>query len=241
MGQRHQGYAVLPLFLLFFLIGSVPVWADDDDGDGKDKIFRSDLVRLADLGSDALGSGFGPNGNDPLRKGKVEIRGNRRVEAELRGAAPSSAYNLFFCRFGFGPSACQNLGSMTTDAEGDAEARFTFPAGLNAGAGVFVFTRDVPPATNEFVSGFQFAAAVDEGAVEVELKGRIGSINASNSSFRLSNFAADIFTGTSTRFEKLSGFGALAVGLRVEVKGFVRADGAILATKIEKEDDDEDE
>ncbi len=238
MSERHQGYAVVSLFLLLLLIGSVPVWADDDDdGDGN---FRARVLRIADLGSDALGPAFGPNGNDPLRKGRVEVRGKRRVEAELRGASPTSVYNVFFCRFGFGPSACLNLGSMTTDAEGDAEAHFTFPAGLNAGAGVFVFTRDVPPATNEFVSGFQFAAAVEEGAVEVELKGRISSINASNSSFRLSNFPADIFTGPSTRFEKLNGFGALAAGLRVEVKGFVRADGTILATKIEKEHDDDD-
>lgn len=238
MSKRYRWYAVL---LFFLLIGSPTAWADDDDDDRKEKQFTAGVVRIADLGSDALGVAFGPNGNDPLRKGKIEARGNRRVEAELRGAAPSSVYNLFFCRFGFGPAGCQNLGSLTTDAEGDAEARLTFPPGLNAGAGVFVFTRNVPPATNEFVSGFQFAAAVEEGAVQVELEGKIGSINASNSSFRLQNFAADIFTNTSTRFEKVNGFGALAVGLRVEVKGFVRADGTILATKIEADDDDDDD
>lgn len=236
MSKRYRWYAVL---LFFLLIGSALTWADDDDDDKerKEKRFTAEIVRVADLGSGQLGPAFGPNGNDPLRKGKLELRGDRRVEVELRGAAASAVYAVFFCRFGFGPDACVNLGSLETNAEGNGETRVQFSAPTSTWAGVFIFTRN---ATNQFISGFGFEAAAQDG-VQVELEGRISSLNASNQSFRLNNLPVDIFVGPSTRFEHLSGFGALSVGLKVEVKGFVQADGTILATKIEAEEKDDDD
>lgn len=240
MAKQYHRYVI---FLLLSLVGASVAWADEDE-DRKEKSFAAEIVRVADLSfHDQLGPFFGPNGNDPLRDGKLEVRGNRKVEVQLKGTVPSTVYNVFFCPFGLPPAGCLGLGTTTTNSEGNAKTSLPFAATQNTWAGAFIFTRNTPNPTSQFISGFQFAQNEGEaqGGVEVELEGKISSLNSSNQSFRLNNFPVDIFVGPDTRFKKVGGFGALLVGQKVEVKGFTRTDGTILATRVEAEHGDDDD
>ena len=233
-------YLTCAVFVALVLFGSRLARAEDgeDEGRGK-KLLHSDLVRVTELSTALPLSAFLPAGSDTLREGEAEVRRKRELGVKVEGAVPSAAYGVLFCPFGHPQSSCLALGSLFTDVEGKGEARLDFLAAGNTWAGVILLTRD---AKNQFISGFSFPPAEEvapAGEVEVELNGRIASLNPATTSFRLVGFPADIFVGTSTRFKKLSGFAALFVGLRVEVKGFSRPDGTIFATEVKAEQDDD--
>lgn len=110
-------------------------------------------LQPAGLISGGLGSGFGANGNDPLVAGRVQVE--EQVEVQLTGAAAGAVYDVEFCRFGVGTSGCLAVGSVTTDAAGNAQAELGFPV-MGIFDGIFRLTRTVNGATlNEFVTGFR--------------------------------------------------------------------------------------
>ena len=239
MTKRYLACAMLVAFVLF---GSKLVRAEDGEDEGRgEKLIHSALVRVAELGTALPLSAFLPPGSDPLREGEAEVRRKRELAVKVEGAVPSAAYGVLFCPFGQPQSSCLALGSLFTDSDGKGEARLSFLAAGNTWAGVILLTRD---AKNQFISGFSFPPAEEvapagAGEVEVELSGRIASLNPANTSFRLVGFPVDLFVGTSTRFKKVSGFTALVVGLTVEVKGFSRPDGTIFATEVKAEKDND--
>ncbi len=110
-------------------------------------------LQPAGMISGGLGSSFGAAGNDPLVAGRVQVESE--VEVELTGAAANALYAVEFCRFGVGPSGCLAVGSVTTDAQGNAKAELGFPM-MGTFDGIFVLTRMVSGQTlNEFVTGFR--------------------------------------------------------------------------------------
>ena len=241
---------------LMFALGNHLLLADDDDRDrgrgGGMGTFEAQLLRMAEVNTPVanqpLGPAFTPNGADPLDDGSVEVREGGGVEVRLRGAAPSQAYSVFFCRFGFGPPclAVGAIGALMTDSRGDGRASLDFPqpaTGPNGWAGVFVLTRVVSTQpTNEFVSGFRIRpATVNPNRTDLEVQGMITSINAANQSFRIGTLQQDIFTDNATEFRgRVRQFSDLAVGLPVEVKARTAADGRLFARELEGKGGDDD-
>jgi hypothetical protein len=248
--------SICTAFLVMFLVsGAVVMQADDDKGNQSpngQQLFDTQLVRVADLNTPAgnpagqqLGPFFGPNGTDPLDDGRVQVLRNRKAQFELRGATPNVTYNAFFCRFGFlaAPGCFMLVGQLDTNVEGNAEGLLSFPANPAAAsdtwAGTFILTRIVGgAATNEYVAGFTFPPLppTDGTGADVDVSGRIMSMDKTNSSFRLAELPTDIFTGAATQFEKIDGFSDLAVGMDVEVKGFTKPDGTIFATNVKSDE-----
>jgi len=131
--------------------------------------FEADLQRVSAV-TGGLGSAFGTAGSDPLTSGRVELEDEREenegneagssderemegaVEVRLKGAAANAAYTAEFCRFGVGPSGCVSLGSVQTDAQGNAKAELAFPL-TGTFDGIFLLTRTVNgQVLNEFVT-----------------------------------------------------------------------------------------
>ena len=235
-------YLTCAVFVALVLFGSRLARAEGGEDEGRgEKLLHSDLVRVTELSTALPLSAFLPAGSDTLREGEAEVRRKRELGVKVEGAVASAAYGVLFCPFGQPQSSCLALGSLFTDSEGKGEARLAFLAAGNTWAGGVLLTRD---AKNQFISGLSFPPAEEvapagAGEVEVELKGRIASLNPANTSFRLVGFPVDIFVGASTRFKKVGGFAALFVGLRVEVKGFSRPDGTVFATEVKAEQDDD--
>lgn len=213
--------------------------ADEDNGRGE-MLFVANLVRVADMNADQIGAFFNPAAGDPLAEGLVEVRRKREVEAVVRGAAQSATYRVFFCRLGFGPDRCDELGTFETDSQGNGRGRLPFNLAAANWSGVFLLARDVTGVgsrINQFVSGFQFRPADQaQTGVEIDLRGSVETVAAG--SFRLRGFPVDIFVDASTRFDNVSGLGDLKPGDEVEIEGITRADGTILATRVKIDDDD---
>lgn len=230
------------------LLGAGLIWADRG-GNGKDaedrgnapadRVFEVELLRMAELGSvPPLGTMFNQNGNDPLMDGSVAVNRQREVEVQVQGASASGTYLTLFCPFGFPPNYCSTIGSFTTNAGGNWSGRFPVPASQQTWTGVFLLTRNT---LNEFVSGFRTPpAAQQQTDVEVELRGRIGTVNTLSRSFQLQRFPLNILVGTSTRFQGITGLGALRTGDEVVVTGFVQTDGSIFATRVRSADNGQD-
>ena len=129
---------------------------DDEEGRGE-KLVTSDLVRVIDL-SPALSPALFPNlpGTDPLRDGGAEVRRKRQVAVKVHGATGSVVYAVLFCPFGQPQAACLTLGSLSTDSDGDGDARLAFTAAGNTWAGAILLTRD---GKSQFISGFAFPPA----------------------------------------------------------------------------------
>jgi len=247
MNKRGVCFVALGLLLSGFGIG----WADqgkgkkkghdhDDDERRAETLFESQIVRASSIGSAQLGP-FPTNGTDPLTGGEVEVEDDRKVQIELVGAQQNATYNVFFCRFGFPPS-CFGLSpeTLTTGPEGKAKARLMIPDSQNNFAGIFVLTRG---GSNQFVSGFSLGAAMAQLGVEVEISGKISSLNPSANSFRLENFLPtfpiDFVVNASTEFKKAKNFADLKVGQNVEIKGFASGN-TILVNRLKVEDKDDD-
>lgn len=252
MNYRSAGFALVAVSLL----SGVALLRADDDNNGNQspngqQLFDAQLVRVADLNTPVgnpqgqqLGPFFGPNGSDPLDDGRVQVLRNRKAQFELRGATPNVTYTAFFCRFGFLPAnGCVMLtGQLDTNVEGNAEALLSFPdnptGATDTWAGTFILTRSVGNApTNEYVAGFTFPPLppADGNGTDVDVTGRIASLNKTNTSFRLDGLPTDILTGAGTHFEGIQDFSALAVGMDVEVKGSTNADGTISAASVKSD------
>ena len=243
--------SVLVLPVMFFISTAVVVRADDDSGNpapNGQQLFDTQLIRVADLNTPAnnpagqqLGPFFGPNGNDPLDSGRVQVLRSRNAQFELRGAMPNVTYKALFCRFGFlaTPGCVMLVGQLDTNVEGNAEALLSFPdnpaGATDSWAGVFIVARTVGNLmTNEYVNGFSFPSVPPDQAsgADVDVSGHIASLNKSTSSIRLVELAVDIFTGPDTNYERIAGFVDLSVGLQVAVHGVTQADGRISATNV---------
>jgi hypothetical protein len=198
-------------------------------------LFTAELVRVADL----VGGPAGPAGTDPLGRGNVDARRKREVEATVFGAAHTATYSVVFCRATVvSQPLCVTLGDLMTDANGNGTVRLPFAAAGESWTGAFVLTRD---SANQFVTGFRFPPLEESqpGAVEVEFKGPIGSLNPANQSLRLAGLAMDIFVTASTKFEGIEGFAGFETGEAVKIYGTVRADGSIQALRIETGSEDD--
>ncbi len=212
---------------VFPLAGPSARAAELEPGRGE-TVFQARLIRVAEADAARLGVFFSAAAADPLNSGWVEVRRTREVEVALDGAKPEADYEVFFCPLGAAPSACQRVGAAQTDRNGDARVRLPFALPGLTFSGVFVLTR---ANTNQFVSGWQFTAeAAAAVAVEIQLRGEVALVGASF--LRLEGFPLDILVTSSTRFEKVSGLAALKPGEEVEVWGYVRTDGAVVATRI---------
>lgn len=244
--------------LLLFAPGAV-ARDDDDEGRSRDAVlFEASLVRAAALNTPSgtpagqqLGPAFLATGTDPLSSGQVRVYRNRNVEVRLRGAVPNAAYRALFCRLGFlQNNGCIDLGQVETNPEGNAEARLNFPAaGADAPdtwAGGFLLSRETAPpqqnqpapAGNQYVSAFTFPlAAAETTGAEIELKGRVVSLDANAGLFRLDSLQTDILTTSGTKFEEIEGLADLSVGQDVEVKGSLRSDLKIIAERVKLEGD----
>jgi hypothetical protein len=92
---------------------------------------------------------------DPLQRGRVDMEPDEeedhadRVNVDIRGAAPNATYAVQFCSSARGFSACQMVGSVSTDEEGRAEDHLPFPQ-HGTFSGVFVLARN----GNQFITGF---------------------------------------------------------------------------------------
>ncbi|MBI1983711.1 MAG: hypothetical protein HYS61_05895 [Acidobacteria bacterium] len=123
------------------------------NGMGDDELFAVHFQRVAVVEGE-LGPGFGPGGNDPLQRSRVEIEQNRAVEIDLKGAAENATYEVQFCRFGTGPAGCFLIGSFSTDLQGDGQSVLGFPID-GTFAGVVLLTREISGETvNQLVTGF---------------------------------------------------------------------------------------
>ena len=212
--------------------------ADDDDWPGiGSALFRAGLVRPADLSPPGLGLFPGVAGADPLRAGLIEVRSSRIVVVRLEGALPSTQYKTYFCGFPVTIDRCQSLGSIQTDSDGDARAMLGFPLAGRHWSGIFLFTKTNLGQTTEYLSGFTFPPPVPPpvASVSIQLRGQVLSVDLGKSSFRLVGLAADIFVNSETEFKVVHKLSDLNAGMKVEVEGFTRPDGSILATEV-KED-----
>ncbi|MGB9604881.1 MAG: DUF5666 domain-containing protein, partial [Bryobacteraceae bacterium] len=124
---------------------------------------------------------------------------------------------------------CATIGELETDRNGDARERLPFTLPGTRFSGVFVLTRG---GVAQFVSGWAFPTeAVTTAATDVVLKGEIAFIGSNF--LRLSGLPIDIVVTQATRFQGVSGLAALRVGDAVEIEGYTRGDGSIVATRIQ--------
>ena len=90
--------------------------------------------------------------------------------------------------------------------------------------------------TAQFVSGFSFPPPAPPPAtgVELQITGRILSLNAGNRSFQLAGLPIAVFVDSFTKFDGASTrfFSDLDTGFDVAVTGFSRPDFTIYATHV---------
>lgn len=142
-------------FVTGFTVPTTRVGEGESENEGEeDENFEVNLQPVSVING-GLGSGFGPAGNDPLSAGRVEVEEGQEVEVQVAGASANVTYAAEFCRFGVGPSGCVAVGSFSTDAQGNAEAKLNFPV-TGAFDGVFLLTRTIGTTeTKEFVTAFR--------------------------------------------------------------------------------------
>jgi hypothetical protein len=185
-----------------------------------------------------LGPGFVPAGSDPLKMGSANLTSNGTLHVDLHGASPQQIYSAYFCRFGFGPAGCIQVGQaggISTDSNGNGHADLDFPASVGSEdwTGEVLITRTVSSATT-----YEYVSAIHVGINRVaqpsfDLQGQISSITASTSSFVISPLKDMIVTDSSTMFDgKAHSFSDLMLGMQVEIKGVVLSDGTLLATDV---------
>lgn len=127
-----------------------PTSSSEMENEGEEEEFEA---QLQPAGVVSGGLGFGTAGNDPLAAGRVEVE--NQVEIRLTGAMANALYKAQFCRFGLKASGCVALGSVPTDAQGNAKVELGFPL-MATFDGVFLLTRTVDGQDlNEFASGFR--------------------------------------------------------------------------------------
>jgi hypothetical protein len=123
---------------------------DENENESEEQEFEA---QLQPAGMVSGGLGFGTAGSDALVAGRVGVE--NQVKIELTGAAMNALYQAKFCRFGLDASNCIAVGSVPTDAQGNAQVELGFPA-MGHFDGVFVLTRTVNgQELNEFVTSFR--------------------------------------------------------------------------------------
>ncbi len=202
--------------------------ADVDEPGRGEKLFEAALVRVAEGGPQQLGALYNPTAKDRLAWGSVEVRRKREVEVRLEGAEPLKEYTVFFCP---PAGACQSLGSIGTDGNGDARERLPFRLPGTQFSGVFLLARE---GIGQFVSGWRFPEpATTATTTELRLKGEVAFVGANF--LRLRGFPLDIVVTAETQFVGLPGLSALKPGDDVEIEGYMRADGVLVATRVRLE------
>ena len=121
---------------------------EDDQGEnGDDEEFDAQLVRCADVNVPAA---LSPCGTDPLQEGEAEVEKHGGLEIKLRHAAANATYDIVLRPL---RGADLPLGTLTTDAEGNARVErtgvFAPPAKV---AGLIVLRRN---GVDQFVQGFR--------------------------------------------------------------------------------------
>ena len=198
------------------------------------KLFEAQLVRTEMLPADAASIIPFPWGNDPLKEGELEVRGKGFVSIELEGAAPEAQYTVLACRLSSAADRCTAIGSLTTDAKGDARENVEWRAPAAAYALFFALQRN---GATMFVSGFAMPAGPPPvsgtpASAEVEVRGMIATVGAN--SFTIEGIAQAIVTDQNTKYlGPLKGFADLKPGMTVEVSGATTAAGTILASRIQ--------
>ncbi len=138
---------------------AVPATSHTETEPGEEQVQQEFEVDLQPVGivNGGLGSGFGPTGNDPLTRGRVEVEPQREVEVTLVGAVANALYTARFCRFAVNTTmtSCVVVDSVPTDAQGNANVKLNFPP-MGKFDGVFVLTRsDMGTEKSEFVTAFR--------------------------------------------------------------------------------------
>ncbi len=166
-------------FLLLVLITLLSFCGGGGDPAGpfsSSELFEVGLVRVADLDATQQ-SVFGSFGADPLARGRVEAEVEMEnggqvqqsdVEAEVEGAAANDSYAVSFCPFAVGVSGCSQVGSVTTDGQGQGKTKLNL-ARNRILVGVFLFSRN---GQNRFVTGINIPRLPNDrgGAFEVALQ-----------------------------------------------------------------------
>ena len=185
-----------------------------------------------------LGPVFVPAGSDPLQMGTANLTSNGTLHVGLHGASPQQVYSAYFCRFGFGPAGCVQVGQaggISTDSNGNGHADLDFPASVGSEdwTGQVLITRTISSTTT-----YEYVGAIHVGINRAaqpsfDLQGQISAITASTSSFVISPLKDMIVTDSSTTFDgKAHSFSDLMLGMEVEVKGVVLSDGTLLAIDV---------
>lgn len=191
-------------------------------------VWESDFVRIGTLGIQNA------TGTDPLQEGSIEVTAEGNVEITLEGAMPSSAYTAAFCRFALTSVGCMSLtnGSFTTGPDGKAKAEMQMPMQAANWSGIFILSRSTVP---QFATAFTTRNPNPPAGADIELKGRVSSIDLGNNSFRLDGFPIPIFVTNRTTLVRLDSLNQLRSGDRVEVSG-VSISGGIEASRVKGED-----
>lgn len=216
---------------LCFALSTV-MWAGDDDDDDRRrdnrKVWEAGLVPIATLGIQ------GATGVDPLDKGAVEVSTQGNVEVTLEGAMRNAAYTVSFCRFALTNVGCMSLanGTFNTNGEGNAKAEMLMPMQGANWSGIFILARGATP---QFATAFTTRNANPPPGAEIEIKGRISTIDPATNSFRMDSFPMPVFLTSRTNLVKFDSLSQLRIGDRVEVRG-VSINGAIEASRVKGED-----
>lgn len=242
-GWKTVSFFVIAVLLAYAILAS-GLWAVDR-GRAIRPLGPNSLVPVSSLnvpsGTPAgqpLGPGFVPAGSDPLRAGSANLTANGTLHVDLHGASPLQTYSAYFCRFGFGPAGCVQVGQaggISTDSNGNGHADLDFPASVGSEdwTGQVLITRTISSTTT-----YEYVGAIHVGINRAaqpsfDLQGQISSITASTSSFVISPLKDMIVTDSSTTFDgKAHSFSDLMLGMQVEVKGVVLSDGTLLATDV---------
>ena len=79
----------------------------------------------------------------------------------------------------------------------------------------------------------------DENGEVEDVVGTISTISGTSFTITLGQQSLTFATNSSTEFDGISGFSALTTGMIVQVRAVTQADGTLLATKVEAEDQDD--
>ena len=140
-----------PIVLSVLIIGGVlagPAAAED--------FFRVNVIKCGPPVTTG-DCGFFPASPIPLDEGEILVNDKGEVMVDLKGAAPETTFKIYVGTFFIGggfvqrypdASCCRNIGTVTTDAQGNFDgaittspgAEFVFPAGTSLAQPSFVFT-----------------------------------------------------------------------------------------------------
>lgn len=107
-------------------------------------------------------------------------------------------------------------------------------------SGNFTFTPTIVATVAMVPSSMGDEDDAENGEVE-DIVGTISGTSGTSFTIMLGQQTLTFATNSSTEFEGISGFSALTKGMIVQVRAVTQSDGTLLATKVEAEDQDENE